>query len=495
MHSDSTSTFVARDIQSGSDVPHIKVESDAGSDGTSTIVSDTRSSPDVTRALEAALGGEDEHPEWEVDSSPYESSSESSSSDSSSSDEDDNSVAQPRSRGSGVPANPSNGGIGNRSRHVAEDAAPPKPNVEIKDDMKIVRFGTIKHIVEKTVVIEPSSSAKSQVLDSGSVLCKEDRSVIGALADVIGSVANPHYLVMFGTTDEIKELGLEPGTPIFFSQEHAIFVMTEMIRKMKFTDASNIHDEEIAPEDDQDFSDDDKEAQAKKMRKHERESKREQKGGLKKRGGGTRGGGRGGRGGHREMRDLDAPDDGPYQRLVRPSNFGQGSPALLPPRPVSSGFPDSYDVDQGATRGQERHFARGRGRQYDDHYSRTQGRDMAALVPSVPASPYLPPPPPYSAQPTYNPQWPVAYPPAGGVYPRPGSQPSAVIPPPHLAPYPPPPPPHLAPYPPPPHSAPYPPAPHSAPYPPAPHSTPYPPPPPNAFNFQWPNPLANSRRD
>lgn len=358
MHSDSTSTTFAGDSQPGSDVTHIKEESDADSNGTSTVVSNTRSSPDVTHALEAALGGEDDHPEWEVDSSPYESSSESSSSDSSSSDEDDSSVARPRSQGSGVPANSSNGGI--RSRNEVEDAAPPKPNVEIKADMKIVRFGTVKHIVEKTVVVEPSSSAQSQVLDSGSVLCKEDRTVIGALADVIGSVMNPHYLVMFGTTDEIKELGLEPGTPIFFSQEHAIFVMTDMIRKMKFTDASNIHDEEIAPEDDPDFSDDDKEAQAKKMRKHERESKRAQKGGFKKRGGGTRGG-RGGRGGHREIRDLDAPDDGPYQRLVRPSNFGQGLPASLPPRPVWLGFPDSYGVGQGATRGQEWHFARGRG--------------------------------------------------------------------------------------------------------------------------------------
>jgi H/ACA ribonucleoprotein complex non-core subunit NAF1 len=438
---------------------------------------DAPPSPGVTHALEAALNGmlgpateaveqiqqatggnaeqaqEQEHPEWEADSSPYESSSESSSSDSSSDDDSEDGEGYPllgieetarllmaadgEGDGDGDGTGKSKGaGAALRTKNEIAEEIIPKPDVTITPEMRIEPLGNIEFIVEKTLVIKSQTPGEVQVLDSGSVLCKEDRTVIGALAEVLGNVRNPMYTVGVPTEDDIKELELAVGMPIFYSVEHANYVFTQPLKEVKGTDASNLHDEELAV-DEMEFSDDEKEA----------EYKRQQK--LKKRGGKA---GRGGRDQSSQQGSTHSPhpapgsglnydedEDGPYRPLARPVGFGQGGPSSLPPLPPKPetgfspprggrgrGHRGAHRGGRGDFRGRgnrggnrggdRRHGQRGGGSGSYPQY----GRDGAAspqtpfsnLPPAPPQNPHLPPPPFGAKPPAPTGQWapvPVPY--------------------------------------------------------------------------------------
>ncbi len=423
-------------------------------------------SPDVTFALEAALDGmlpqpaptqqqeqgnteqqqdggnagqEEEHPEWEADSSPYESSSESSSSDSDSDDDSEDEggyqllgieetarllmAADGDGDGDGDGTGKSKGtGAALRTKNEIPDEVIPKPDITITPEMKIEPLGNIQFVVETTIVIQSQLPGEVQVLDSGSVLCKEDRTVIGALAEVLGNVRSPMYTVGFASEEELNGLGLVVGMPIFYSVEHANYVFTQPLKAAKGTDASNLHDEEV-PAEEMEFSDDEKEAEYKKQQK------------LKRRGG------KAGRGG----RDQSAPshtvpphpapggdlnydddEDGPYKPLARPPGYGQSLPSL-PPRPETGFSPPRGGRGQGhrgshrGGRGDFRGRNRGGGHRGGDRRQGSRGggsgsyaqfgRDGAAspqtgFVPLPPPqqNPHLPPPP-FGAKPPG--QWPA----------------------------------------------------------------------------------------
>lgn len=293
---------------------------------------------------------EGEHPEWEIDSSPYESSSSDSSDDDS--DDEDYPILGVEETARMLMALDHDGDVNGsrgvrepiRSKNEKPEEVIPKPDVQILPEDRIELLGQIQFIVETNLVIQSCKSAAEQVLDTGTVLCKEDRTVIGALADVLGNVRDPKYTVGFANEEEIKELGLEVGMPIFFSTRHANSVFTKPLMQAKYTDASNVHDEELAPEE-MEFSDDEKEQEYKRNNKLQKRTNREKKLGIEPgtgRGGG-RGGKCGGRGGGSGWGAQHAPsssvattatldyddDDGPYRPLARPPGFG------LPPRPPS----------------------------------------------------------------------------------------------------------------------------------------------------------------
>ncbi|KAH6672735.1 putative snoRNP assembly factor Naf1 [Plectosphaerella plurivora] len=328
------------------------------------MVDDEATSSSLTGALEAFLGadqpaqdtnapttqpatadataGQDEHPEWEIDSSPYESSSESSSSDSSDDDDDDEKEAyellsiEETARMLMAAESDDEGEISKagtntqlRTKNEIEYEPVPKPDVTITPEMKITELGAVDQIVENIMVVKAFTPGEYQVLDTGSVLCTTERVVVGAIAETIGKVLQPMYTVMFSTPEDITELGITVGTKICYPVDHAKFVFTEPLRSVKGSDASNIHDEEVA-EDEMEFSDDEREAEYKKAQKQ----KRREKSGR----GGPSGSGSG-RGGAREPHPLrnevmadtttlnyDDEDDGPYKPLQRPASFGQGPP-------------------------------------------------------------------------------------------------------------------------------------------------------------------------
>ncbi len=241
----------------------------------------------------------------------------------------------------------------------------------VTEDMKITYLGDVERSVDNLVMIKGVTPGEYQVLEVGSVLCNENREVVGVVADTFGRVQEPLYSLAFTNATEAEEAGMKHGAKVFYVDSHSTFVFTQPLKNMKGTDASNIHDEEVG-EDELEFSDDEAEQEYKRMRKA---AKRGGRGNLSRtafneeRSARTYGA-PGHDSGHTYIANSDAPqqqydgglsyDDGEaqdefYSPLKRPDNLSQlmagGQP--LPPKPQQTAF----DRGRGRGRGD-----RGRGR-------------------------------------------------------------------------------------------------------------------------------------
>lgn len=223
-----------------------------------------------------------------------------------------------------------------RTVHELKEEIPAKPNITITASTPVTLLGTVMHFAENRLVItgDPGMTfEKVPAIDSA--LCNADREIIGAISDVMGTTSNPFFLVILAES-ELAALKLQQGVKVFYVNEYSKFDSVDEIRAKKHTDASNLHDEEVG-EDEEEFSDDEKEAEYKKLNK---QSKRGGQGKLSRteylnndrsgqydqfredRGGRGRGRGRGGRGdrargrGGRGGRGGYGDDDG------YPRNFG-----------------------------------------------------------------------------------------------------------------------------------------------------------------------------
>ena len=223
----------------------------------------------------------DAEAEFELDSSPLESSSSDSSSDSSSSDDseadsdaDDYEMLSPEEEARRLMAEDggSDDGHGkgtNEHSHIVRttnekpDEIVPKPDITVTADMEIEELGFVENIVENIAVIKAKISGEYEVLETGSLLCLEDRSVIGVIAETLGRVEQPYYCVRFTNAAAMNEAGIRQNTKIFWVGEHSTTVFTQPLKAFKGTDASNLHDEEVG-DDELEFSDDEAEAEHKR---------------------------------------------------------------------------------------------------------------------------------------------------------------------------------------------------------------------------------------
>jgi H/ACA ribonucleoprotein complex non-core subunit NAF1 len=248
---------------------------------------------DHAPGAQAEVEGEDEeeHPEWEIDSSPIESSSDSSdSSDDSSDDEDEEDypilsaeetarILMQAEAGSDDEEKAGSGGAGIRTTNEHPEEVLPIPDITVTPDMKVVHLGHVETIVENVVLIRATVSGEYQVLESGSLLCLEDRTLIGLVADTLGRVEEPLYTVRFQGREKIDEFGLSQGKAIFYIESHSTFVFTQPLKGLKGSDASNFHDEEVG-EDEIEFSDDEAEAEYRRRLKQKRREKKGESGGF-----------------------------------------------------------------------------------------------------------------------------------------------------------------------------------------------------------------------
>ncbi|KAL8999424.1 MAG: hypothetical protein Q9169_001738 [Polycauliona sp. 2 TL-2023] len=222
--------------------------------------------------------------EFELDSSPIESSSESDSdSSSSSSGDSDYEMLDPEEearrlmqedggsddegKGGKAPSGPL------RTLNEKPDEVIPKPQVEITPEMIITELGSVEHVVENSILIKGKTSGESRALESGSLLCLQDRSVVGVVAELLGQVHQPYYSVRFTNPAAITEAGISKGISIFYVEQHSSYVFTQSLKALKGSDASNIHDEEVGA-DELEFSDDEAEAEHKRRVKQERQARR-----------------------------------------------------------------------------------------------------------------------------------------------------------------------------------------------------------------------------
>ena len=230
--------------------------------------------------------------EFEYDSSPYESSSSDSSSSDSSSDEDSDDNYQmldPAEQarrlmeddGGSDDEGAKKGATNNSVRTLNEkpEEVTELPDITVTLGMKIEELGNVETVVENVVLIKAKTSGEYQVLETASLLCLEDRKVIGVVSETLGRVEQPLYGVRFTDASSISHAGLSLGKTVYYVPEHSTFVFTKALKAVKGSDASNIHDEEVAA-DEMEFSDDEAEAEYKRGRKMEKQAKRDGRGGL-----------------------------------------------------------------------------------------------------------------------------------------------------------------------------------------------------------------------
>ncbi|KAG9776029.1 hypothetical protein KCU88_g5002, partial [Aureobasidium melanogenum] len=374
-------------LDTNTTIPTVGNDSDTPAVATATATATMVDAIPPTETLAPEPGAEGA--EWAIDSSPYESSSDSddttSSEEDSDEDEDDDDgdyamldpeeAARILMQGDGGSDDEGGGrnrgdkadGAPLRTAHERPEEVIPKPDIVVTEDMKIEELGNVEVVVENTVVIKAKTSGEYQVLETGSLICLPDRSVVGVVADLIGRVEEPRYTIRFTNDEDIKQAGLaEVGTTVFYVPQHSTFVFTQPLKAVKGSDASNFHDEEVA-EDEMEFSDDEAEAEHKRQMKARRQGRSIETG--RGRGGGGpssrhprgshRGGGRGGAnqsyGGSTEMNYDDVVDgsggvgDEGYTPLQRPANMaemmmtspqevGAGPSHSLPPKPSRGDF-------------------------------------------------------------------------------------------------------------------------------------------------------------
>lgn len=348
------------------------------------------SNQDLEFLMAGAAQKDNQEAEWELDSSDAESSDSDSSSEDDSSDDPDSgsedgyemldpaTAAKILMSGDGDDDDGDKKNKGGdhqpRTANEVKEAVIPKPDVVVTEDMKITHLGDVDRIVDNLVMIKGATPGEYQVLEVGSVLCNENRQVVGAVADTLGRVQEPFYSVAFSNASEIEEAGLVNGTKLYYVDSHSSFVFTQPLKNMKGTDASNIHDEEVG-EDELEFSDDEEEQEYKRQRKA---AKRGGRGNLSRsafnedraaRSFGAPGHDSGQTwvsssdappqqygGGLSYDDDGDAPDEF-YSPLKRPDNLSQlMAGGNLPPRPPQS----FHDRGRGRGRGFDR-GGRGRG--------------------------------------------------------------------------------------------------------------------------------------
>ncbi|OQE46743.1 hypothetical protein PENCOP_c001G09011 [Penicillium coprophilum] len=384
------------------------------------VEQDTRQGNMIEATGQAGDATEGDHPEWEEDSSPYESSSDSSdSSDSDDSDDEDYPIlsaeeqAQILMRAEGGSDDEGDGkgkqGGQLRTTNEIEDQVLPIPDVKITPEMKIVFLGKVHAAIDNNVLIEANTSGEYQVLESGSLLCSDDRQTIGVVAETLGRVENPLYTVTYATAAEVQDKGLVKGKDIFYVEEHSTFVFTQPLKGMKGSDASNFHDEEVAAEE-MEFSDDEAEAEYKRKLKQKRQERKEAREGPR----GKKPAPGPSKLNQSELNYDDAGGEEGYTPLARPTNLHE---MMTREPPVEGnergGFRGGRGRGRGGDRGDRGRGGRGRGgrggREWDQD-RRPQQASGSAHEPQPQPQPQAQPAAPYG-QPMYQqPQQPYGMP-------------------------------------------------------------------------------------
>ena len=118
-------------------------------------------------------------------------------------------------------------------------------------------------IVDEIIVIQSVVHDESKVLDVDSLITLEDKTIVGRVFEVFGSVKAPLYSIRFNDKSEINQDLL--GKQVFIVDSFSKYVFTNTI-KDKGSDASNLHDEEVE-DNEKEFSDDEQEQEFKKRTK------------------------------------------------------------------------------------------------------------------------------------------------------------------------------------------------------------------------------------
>ncbi|XP_021721163.1 H/ACA ribonucleoprotein complex non-core subunit NAF1-like isoform X2 [Chenopodium quinoa] len=144
-------------------------------------------------------------------------------------------------------------------------ALPPVPpvNVTLQPCHQILPVGVVSSVLGAQVIVE--GSEKHDPLNEGSILwIAEGRLPLGIVDEIFGPVKTPYYIVRYNSESEVPS-GIQNGTLVGFVMEFVGHVLNDKNLYQKGYDASGENDEEVL--DEFDFSDDEKEAEYKRLLK------------------------------------------------------------------------------------------------------------------------------------------------------------------------------------------------------------------------------------
>ncbi|EPY53976.1 snoRNP assembly factor Naf1 [Schizosaccharomyces cryophilus OY26] len=148
-----------------------------------------------------------------------------------------------------------------------------RPTIELGPDSPIEPLGQVLQVLKKEIVIQSDVQNEELIFDEKTVLCFEDKTIVGYIHETFGPVSSPFYVVRFTNEDECASINPSVGKKVFYVPTMANRLDPEPLKYIKGSDASNVYDEEINPSE-QEFSDDEAEAAAKQSkRKKKRKTK------------------------------------------------------------------------------------------------------------------------------------------------------------------------------------------------------------------------------
>ena len=154
--------------------------------------------------------------------------------------------------------------------------AQPLPPSLIQPQHQLELCGRITAVVDGLVVIESAPVRNTlSPLDEGSVLCFADRYPLGEVFETFGSVHRPHYTLRLPATEGSAVQRVVPDTEVYCVVELSRRVDPDRVR-VPGCDASNRFSEEV-PEEEMEFSDDAKEAVARRSTGSKRRNRRRQR--------------------------------------------------------------------------------------------------------------------------------------------------------------------------------------------------------------------------
>ncbi|KAI3857059.1 hypothetical protein MKX03_015431 [Papaver bracteatum] len=151
-----------------------------------------------------------------------------------------------------------------KSKNEVQDLPPvPKVDITLEPHHQTLPVGAVLTIMDAKVIVH--GVEKHNPLNEGSILwITENRSVLGLVDEIFGPVKNPYYVVRYNSKEEVPA-GISEGTLVSFVVEFADHVLNDKNIYKKGYDASGENDEELT--DEAEFSDDEKEAEYKRMQR------------------------------------------------------------------------------------------------------------------------------------------------------------------------------------------------------------------------------------
>ncbi|XP_068667536.1 H/ACA ribonucleoprotein complex non-core subunit NAF1-like [Aristolochia californica] len=161
-----------------------------------------------------------------------------------------------------------------KSKNEVEILPPvPAVTVVLEQYHRTLPVGVVLSIVGAKVIVE--GLEKHNPLNEGSILwITETRLPLGLVDEIFGPVKNPYYLVRYNSEEDVPP-GIHEGSAISFVVDFADHVLNDKNLYRKGYDASGENDEEIS--DEIEFSDDEKEAEYKRMKRTTKRGKADKK--------------------------------------------------------------------------------------------------------------------------------------------------------------------------------------------------------------------------